>query len=275
MTRTYEDPDEVGTEYASMKSGIPVYKATQVRNRTSYSNYKRSRSSLSTTSNYKRSYTEIYFIFIILLLGINVACTCYLIVSVETKYHDLINRIKDFDHRANRDDQGIYTQIDSRINTIMSSLSYHLPQVLHTTANSINGRLIQVNHELKALIRSNFLELDVKLGNNRSFTLNTGSRRRGDDHEKHKEEMDNLPIPTIIPPMTNKVNNPSFYPLQANPVGNMRVTNHDLNQKIEEARLNVKHTENWLKALKGLSYSPMSRYIGIGTALGTMPKKKS
>nr|QXU63466.1 TM protein [Jeilongvirus sp.] len=175
MTTDYEEPNSIPSGYGSLSSRSPVYKASQVRG-ASY--YTRSRP-IRRLGHVSRSNgnTLIYFVFTIILCAFNLAATCYLIVTTENKVTSCVSPPRGPKLEGGI---GVTEQLDhmaSSINTMMTALTYTLPQVLNTNKLSLQAQLNHMASEIREIIKLNSLELDVKLALNRTIQLRTGHKQ--------------------------------------------------------------------------------------------------
>ncbi|UOL48923.1 transmembrane protein [Wufeng Apodemus chevrieri jeilongvirus 1] len=174
MTTDYEEPNSGLSGYGSMSNRSHIYKASQIRGTPHYAR-PRSIRRLGSTST-RGGGVIIYFAFTIVICAFNLAATCYLIVTSEVRPPNCGSGSKESKTSETMSFSDQLDQMSSSINTMMTALTYTLPQVLNTNKLSLQNRLNHLATELRDLIRMNSLELDVKLALNRSIQLRSGSR---------------------------------------------------------------------------------------------------
>lgn len=194
MTTDYEEPNSGISGYGSLSSRQHIYKASQIRGT---SHYARPRSIRRLGSKVSTGNGMIaYFVFTIIVCAFNLAATCYLIVTSETRSSSCFTQTKQPKPTGGIEISDQIDQLMSSVNTMMTALTYTLPQVLNTNKLSLQTRLNHLASEMRDLIRMNSLELDVKLALNRSILLKSGSK----NHQTNNWTKENMkPLPTMNP----------------------------------------------------------------------------
>ncbi|ATP66851.1 transmembrane protein [Rodent paramyxovirus] len=172
MTSDYEEPTSIQSGYGSMRHSSHSGKITYVRRTPKYTYARSIRGSRDISS--KSNGLTIYFAFIVVICALNMAATCYLIVSNETRScsHTQPSNPSTTDHPANVAES--LEQLKSNINTMMTALTYTLPQVLHNNKIALQTRLNFLATDIKDTLRRGYMNLDVKFGLNRTVVLKTG-----------------------------------------------------------------------------------------------------
>lgn len=172
MTSDYEEPASVQSGYGSMRHSSHSGKITYIRRTPKYAYPRSIRGSRDLPS--KSNGLTIYFAFIVVICALNLAATCYLVVSSETKIcnHVQSSSPQTTEHPASVADT--LEQLKSNINTMMTALTYTLPQVLHNNKIALQTKMNFMATDLKDILRRGYMNLDVKFGLNRTVVLKTG-----------------------------------------------------------------------------------------------------
>nr|QIM74049.1 transmembrane protein [Paramyxoviridae sp.] len=214
MTSDYEDPASLPSCYGSMGSSHAPYKATQIRRSHASSAARYIRGSRSAVRS-ERSY-NIYFAFILFVSSINLAMLCYVIITLESRVQFPAAGTTKPLPKVEGSNCADMDQLLSSVNTVINAISYTLPQVLTSNKHSLITRMNHLVMEIKDIVRANNLDLNVKLGLNRTIALRTGNH-----FDKDGSTSSARPKPTK-PPWTPRVtllpvrptNKVMFYPLR-------------------------------------------------------------
>nr|WOF00911.1 transmembrane protein [Jeilongvirus sp.] len=221
MSSDYEDPASIPSCYGSMSSSRTTYKSSQLRRSPPALAPKHVR--LSRSSNIRNRSYNIYFAFVIFVCSINMALLCYITIAIESKCQQAEKPSIRPLPKAEASNCPETDQIVSSINTMMNALTYTLPQVLTANKHSLITRMNHLVLEIKDLVKMNNLDLNVKLGINRTIALRTGNNGKQETAVSSVPQRPTKPpvVPsiTLIPAKpTNKV---MFYPLVKNHVANL------------------------------------------------------
>uniref|UniRef100_A0AAU7E3N0 Transmembrane protein n=1 Tax=Dendromus rat paramyxovirus TaxID=3141873 RepID=A0AAU7E3N0_9MONO len=201
----YENPNDDSSGYTSMHSGRRIYRATQIRHTP-----RPPPRPASLGSRYVRiraSGSDLYCGVIVVLLASNLALSCYLVISLETKVATILNKLGNIgcgsgvDSQVN--DQTTYS--NAKLDVISNAVSYQIPQTLHNQKITLTMRLNSIVSEIREIIQSNFMTLNLVLGNNRTFHLSTGNRGGTSDRKHETRITPDRPVeplptaPTWIP----------------------------------------------------------------------------
>ncbi|UQM99591.1 transmembrane protein [Meliandou mastomys virus] len=246
-TRSYDVPLTDDATYASMRSTMPVYRASQIRSPLRSRPYTRaikSRLSLRGTKN-----MDVYMCFIVLLLAIILACTCYLIISVELLKYNKQGTTTKTCNRDDKDDVQILNQINSKIDTIMHSLYYNLPHALTSVSNQVSNKLDFIDYDFKNSLKQGFLDLQLNLGSNKTFRITTGNRGKDINQPPHSgiptDKTTRYVVPTLVPKVRYGTGDIPGFPIVA---ANSRLVDPETN-------LNSIRDKNFKKRGRMLSYN--------------------
>nr|WPV62368.1 MAG: transmembrane protein [Jeilongvirus beilongi] len=238
MTSDYEDPASIPSCYGSMNSSRTTYKSTQLRRPYPLQTTKNLR--FSRTSHRSDRNFNLYFAFILFVSSVNMAMLCYLIIAMETRCQQLEKQPSRPLPKVESAGCPEMDQLVSSINTMMNALTYTLPQVLTSNKHSLITRMNHLVMEIKDAVRSNTLDLSVRLGLNRTIALKTGSNVRKEDSVVNTSTRPTkppwMPPVTLIPPKTT--NRLAFYPLVRSEA---EQHNKDLLQNVKN--FNLHHNE--------------------------------
>nr|WGJ83476.1 transmembrane protein [Jeilongvirus beilongi] len=239
MTSDYEDPASMPSCYGSMRSSGATYKATQIR-RPYQNGIPRSLKSGYSIATARKN-TNIYFAFILFVSSVNMAMLCYIIISMEAKNCAPERPATRPLPKVDNQNCPELDQISSSINTMMHALTYTLPQVLTSNKHALVSRLNHLAFELRETVRMNNLDLNVRLGLNRTIALRTGSNTAKITATSSgpigATKPPLVPVFTLVPPRaTSRV---MFYPLMKGE-GNMMSDENLENVR----RLNKHHNPN-------------------------------
>nr|WEU70872.1 MAG: transmembrane protein [Eothenomys eva jeilongvirus] len=215
MNTEYTTPANSCSDYETMSSIGRVYKSVQMRK----SNFPTKRVHYLKRSSSNRTYNvpSIYLAFVFVLSAFNFAATCYLIVSTETRLPQSTKYI----HTVNNKDNSIKCdQLDSitgSMNSMMHSVSFTIPHVVTSAKNDIFTKLSVNNAEIKELLKYNQMNLNVKMGGNKSVNFQSGNGAYTTVRGRQSDSSTtSLPSHTTIrPTVVSRVrpgSNP-FYPL--------------------------------------------------------------
>nr|QIM74057.1 transmembrane protein [Paramyxoviridae sp.] len=236
MTSDYEDPASLPSCYGSMNSSRITYKAAQVRRPHPYHTTRSSR--LSRTSIKQGKSLNIYFAFVLFVSSVNMAMLCYITITLES-------RVPSSDKQSIRPlpktDSTSCPEMDqvvSSINTMMNALTYTLPQVLTSNKHSLITRMNHLVTEIKDFVKMNNLDLNVRLGLNRTIALRTGNSSKKDEvtagaSPRATKPPWSPPITLIPPKPTNRL---AFYPLRSS---DNQASDESIYQKVKA--LNTHH----------------------------------
>uniref|UniRef100_A0AAU7E3K6 Transmembrane protein n=1 Tax=Mus rat paramyxovirus TaxID=3141895 RepID=A0AAU7E3K6_9MONO len=107
------------------------------------------------------------------------------------------------------------SQMSTAVNTMMNSLTYTLPTVLNTQKATLLARMNHLVTEIKEVARLNNVDLNVRMGTNKTVALKTGNH----GHTIHPRALTTLaPYTTkrietftLVPKTPKKY--PGFYPM--------------------------------------------------------------
>ncbi|WJL29486.1 transmembrane protein [Ninapo virus] len=210
MTSDYEDPGSFQSGYGSMRHSSQGGKVTYIRRTPKYAYARSLRGSRDLPA--KGTGVTMYFGFIVMLCALNLAATCYLIVSNETRGSQQTQLPDSCGTVVPSDVTESLEHLKSNVNTMMTALTYTLPQVLNNNKLSIQTRLSLMASEIRDILRRNYMNLDVKFGLNRTVILKTGQSgnlgtlpttpREGVPHPTDKDQSLVTLVPRIDHPRT-------------------------------------------------------------------------
>lgn len=195
MVADYEEPTTCGSGYESMRSSTLTYKSTQIR--PPFRPLPSRRLKMVRPRNAQNNYGLVLLVMIMITQLFTFATICYMLVVSEGKGQ---TPCKVDGSKIKLDTQQIenqMNQISASLNTVINAISYTLPQVLNSNKIAMSQRLNYMIHELREIVRLNAIDLDLRLGTNRSLSFRSGSN-------KNNQKSSTRHLSTVAPYVTAK-----------------------------------------------------------------------
>ncbi|WJL29495.1 transmembrane protein [Denotus virus] len=252
MVTEYEDVDATtgGSSYESSKFSNLTYKASQLRSSNRSLPTRRVR--IIRPKSNRTDYTFILLIINLVVQVFNFSTLCYLVITNESKTS--LN-CKQTPGKVNVD----LAQLEDKINhltastsTLMNAVSYTLPQVLTANKVAMTQRLNYMISELREIMKLNKIDLDLRLGANRSLTFKSGSN--GSNSKV-------LPDPTVLHPKATKYPDVTLVPKpRATIHPNLPLTKVHSGQELDSITKGVQTYNNMDGEISGIT---LFDYLGM------------
>ncbi|WEU70881.1 MAG: transmembrane protein [Eothenomys eva jeilongvirus] len=217
MNTDYALPAPSCSDYETMSSVTPTYKATQLR-RTSIPT-KRVHYVRKAVKARNYNVPSIYLAFIFVLAAFNFAATCYLIVALETRP---TSGQKYVSYPNDKGPSVKCDQLDSvagSMNSIMHSISYTIPHIVTNLKSEILSRLVSNSAEIRDFLRNNYMNFNVRMGGNKSVNFQSGHNLYTSHKIRTTEttQTQNPVFPTNRPTLVTRIKpvDKPFYPFRS------------------------------------------------------------